>query len=175
MQPQILPTYCCRQASFFLLLLPLHESSKKYWNFVFLFYSSWFYKFHMLLPFILSYLNCMTLREWSLFFHSLKSNKERIRPLGMEVTGQKLKKMEHLCWKKCLAFFSVQERFYCCNKQRRSCLVCQCTDSLSHARSKTHITILQLHISLSQQWAPHPSSCQPTPAARWGKVLQVKW
>lgn len=40
MRPQTLPTCCCRQTSFFSLLLPLHESSKKYWNSVFLLYSS---------------------------------------------------------------------------------------------------------------------------------------
>lgn len=71
----------------------------------------WFYKFHMLLPFILSYLNCMTLREWSLFFHSLKSNKERIHLLGMEVTGQSWRKWNIFAGKNVLPFYLSRKGF----------------------------------------------------------------
>lgn len=122
-----------------------------------------FYKFHVLLPFILCYLNCMTLREWNLFSWLLE---ERIPVLETDFMGKCWRQWNIIARKMCLVSLSASERFYYSTKQRsRSAF--QGTASSSHTRTKMPRTkrVLLLHISPSQQRAPHLSSHQLISAA----------
>lgn len=149
--PKLFPPAAADKASLFSLPLPLCLL----WLLALI--TLCFYKFHMLLPFILSSLTGMTLREWSLFSDSLKKEflswRWRLRA-NAEDNGTSLPE-------KCVLFPYVSRQGFIA----LSSSACPCTASSSHTRTKTHAAHSPDTVSPSQQRAPQLSGHQLISAA----------
>lgn len=117
----------------------------------------------MLLPWS-SHLNCMTLREWSLFFDLLK---KEFLPWGRRLWANTKDNGTSLP-EKCVLFLYLSRKGFITLQSRRAAQPPKAQPPFPRPEPRGTKSILLTQIPPSQQWDPHLSSHQLIPTAPQG-------
>lgn len=161
---QTLPTCSCRQLPFFSTTTTCCLLQGMLKLYVFLLYSSFvFPSFICSFP-LSSHLNCMTLREWSLFSDFLK---KEFLSRGWRLWANTKDNRTSLP-EKCILFLYLSRKGFIILRSRRATQPLNVQPHFPRPEPRGTNPTLQTQMPPYQQWAPHLSSHQLIPTAPQG-------